>query len=403
MKTIWIINEYAGSPYHGMVFRHYYLAKEWIKQGYNVYIISASYSHYLKKFPNMECKSYKLENIDGIKYLWLKVPKYKTSNDKKRVLKWFVFTFKLFFLPKIEKPDIIISSPTAPFSIIPSYFLAKKYKAKFIFEVRDIWPLSVIELGNINKNNPLIRFMSFCEKFAIKKSDYLVSTLQNYDKYLKDINIKKDFFWINNGIDLDEMKKIESLPIDVENKIPKNKFIVGYTGTIGIANSIEHLLKSAEFLQNNKNIHFIIVGDGKEKENLVKKYSYLKNVTFIRPIKKQQVQSMLKLFDVCYIGLQNKSLFKYGVSPNKLFDYMYSGKPILYAINSGKNNIVELANCGISVSSENSKAISEGILKIYNMNNEKRKILGKNGKKYVLKYFIYEKLALKYKKVVVFN
>jgi len=128
-KTIWIINDYAGSPYHGMVFRHYYLAKEWVKKGYNVYIISATYSHYFKKLPPSK-DIYNFEEIDEINYIWIKVPKYKNSIDKKRVLKWFVFSFNLLgflFNKKIKKPDIIISSPTAPFPIIPSYLFSKKY------------------------------------------------------------------------------------------------------------------------------------------------------------------------------------------------------------------------------------------------------------------------------------
>ena len=401
-KTIWIINDYAGSPYHGMVFRHYYLSKQWVKKGYEVYIISATYSHYFKNLPPSN-HMYNFEKIDGINYIWIKVPKYENSTDKKRVLKWFVFSTKLLgllFKKNIIHPDIIIASPTAPFFILSAYLLAKKFNSKLIFEVRDIWPLSIIELGNINPNNPLIKMMSWCEKFAVKKADYIVSSLQNYGEHLKnDLNIDREFIWINNGIDIEEMKKIEPLPEEIKNKIPNNKFIVGYTGTIGIANALDSFLESAKLLESYKNILFVIVGEGKEKKNLIKKYGNLKNVLFLNSIPKKQVQSMLSLFDVCYIGLKKENLFKYGVSPNKLFDYMYSGKPIVYAINSGKNNIVDLAECGISVEAENPKSIADGILKLYKIPVEKRVKLGENGKKFVLENFTYEKLAKKYEEV----
>jgi glycosyltransferase involved in cell wall biosynthesis len=304
-KTIWIINDYAGSPYHGMEFRNFYFAKEWVKKGFNVYIITASYMHLFKTFPKIK-GNFTFEKIDGINYLWIKVPKYGESTNKKRVLKWFIFTLKLFFLPvkKMKKPDVVIASPMAPFLVIPAYKIAKKYNAKFIFEVKDIWPLSIIELGNINPNHPLIKMMSWCEKFAIKTADIIVSSLQNYQEHLKkDLNIDKDFVWINNGIDIEEMEKIEALPDNIKNKIPKNKFIIGYTGTIGIANALDSFLKAAEILKDNKDILFVIVGDGKEKSKLLKKYGKLDNVLFIEPIKKQQVQSMLSLFDVCYICL----------------------------------------------------------------------------------------------------
>ena len=394
-KTIWIINDYAGSPYHGMEFRNYYFAKEWVKLGYKVYIITASYSHLFKNLPKVK-GNYTFENIDGINYVWVKVPHYINSTDKKRVLKWFVFTSKLFFLPlnKLEKPDVIIASPMAPFLVIPAYRFAKKFNAKFIFEVKDIWPLSIIELGNISPNNPLIKAMSWCEKFAINKSDFVVSSLQNYGEHLKDLGIKKDFIWINNGISLEEMNKIEELPKEIEEKLPKDKFIVGYTGTVGIANALEYFCEAAKILKDNEKISFVIVGDGKLKSELMKKYANLKNLFFIESIPKKQVQSMLNKFDGCYIGWRKQKIYKYGISANKLFDYMYSGKPILHAFNY--SNIVDLYNCGITVEPENAKAIADGILKLYNLPKQKREEMGKRGREAVIEHFTYEKLAKKY-------
>ena len=402
-KSIWFINDYAGSPYHGMEFRNYYFAKEFVKKGYKVYIVSASYMHLFKKLPELK-GNYTFEEIDGINYVWVKVPNYGESTNKKRVLKWFIFTAKLFFLPlkKMQKPDFIIASPMAPFLAIPAYKLAKKFNAKFVYEIKDIWPLSIIELGNISPKNPLIRLMSWCEKFAVKKADLIVSSLQNYDEHLKnDLGINKNFLWVNNGISLDEMNQIEPLAKDIKEQIPKDKFIVGYTGTIGIANALEYFLESAKLLKEYKDIVFVIVGNGKEKSNLVKKYGELENVIFIEPIKKAQVQSMLKLFDACYIGLKKENLFKYGVSPNKLFDYMYSAKPIVYAIDSGKNNIVNLANCGVSAEAQNSQSIANAIKKLYEMPKEKRELMGESGKRYVLEHFTYEKLADKFLKSLV--
>jgi len=353
-KTIWFINDYAGSAYHGMEFRNYYFAKEFVKLGFKVYIITASYMHLFKKLPNVE-GSYNFEEIDGINYLWLKVPKYSSSTDKKRVLKWFVFSAKLFNLPlkKMQKPDFVIASPMATFLTVPAYRLAEKFNAKFVFEVKDIWPLSIIELGNISPKNPLIRVMSWCEKFAINRADLVVSSLQNYGEHLKnDLQISKDFLWINNGVDLEEMKNIEPLAKNIENLVPKDKFIVGYTGTIGIANSLDTLCEAAKILKDNRDILFVIVGDGKEKQNLVKKYGYLDNILFIDSIPKSQVQSMLKLFNVCYIGWHKERIYEFGISANKIFDYMYSAKPILHSY-SGKQDIISLANCGITVEAKN--------------------------------------------------
>ena len=399
-KTIYFINDYAGSRYHGMEFRNYYFAKEFVKLGHKVYIVSASYMHLFKKLPEVK-ENYTFEEIDGINYVWVKVPKYGESTNKKRVLKWFTFTTKLFFLPlsKMDKPDVIIASPMAPFLVLPAYKLAKKFNAKFIYEVKDIWPLSIVELGSISPNNPLIKAMSWCERFAIDKADTVVSSLQNYGEHLtKDLQIKKDFVWINNGIDLDEMQNIKPLSKEIKNKIPKDKFIVGYTGTIGIANALEFLFEAAKNLQEYKDILFVIVGDGKEKKNLLQNYN-LDNILFIEPIEKSQVQSMLELFDICFIGWNKEKLYRYGISANKIFDYMYSAKPILNAF-SGNRDVVKIANCGITVEAENSHAIKEGVLELFHMNKDERVKLGQNGKKYVLEHFTYEKLAKKFDKLL---
>jgi len=148
-------------------------------------------------------------------------------------------------------------------------------------------------------------------------------------------------------------------------------------------------------MQKHDDILFVIVGNGQEKARLQEEYHNLKNLLFIDSIDKKQVQSMLELFDVCYIGLKKENLFKYGVSPNKLFDYMYSAKPILYAIESGKN-IVDISNCGISVEAQNPDAIVAGINELYRMSVNERELLGINAKKYILEHFTYEKLAKEY-------
>ncbi|WP_297888152.1 glycosyltransferase family 4 protein [Sulfurihydrogenibium sp.] len=395
-KNIWIINEYAGSPYHGMGVRHYYLGKELLKFGYNVTIITASYSHLFKNPPKVKDR-FELEKIDGIDYLWIKVPQYKKSWDKKRLVKWFLFTYFLFKLPlsKLSKPDYIIISTNETLPVLPAYKLAKKHNSKLIFEVRDIWPLSIIELGNYSPKHPFIKLLKYFEDMAIKKSDLIVSVLPNYGEYLKDNGYKdKNFIYIPNGVDLEDMERTEPLNEDIKKQIPMDKFKVAYTGTVGIANALEYLVEAGKILKDYKDILILIVGEGGEKEKLQKMAEGYDNIKFLPAIPKRQVQSLLSLVDACYIGWRNKNIYKYGVSANKIFDYMYAGKPIIHAINT-KNDIVTMANCGMSVEAENPKAIAEAILKLYNMSQGERKKLGENGKKYVIENHSYEKLAKK--------
>lgn len=385
-KHIWIINEYAGSPYYGMEFRHYYLSRELIKLGYKVTIISATYSHLFKNYPKPG-----KEIIDGIEYLWLKTLNYGNAHSKKRVLKWFIFSFKLFKLPfKLTKPDVIIVSPMATTPVYPAWLLSKYYKAKFIFEVKDIWPQTLVEIGGYSPKHLFIKFLKKLEIFALKKSDYIISSLFNYQQYLDENKINRQFYWISNGIDMGELQNIEPLNDDIRNKIPSDKFIIGYTGTIGVANAIDVFLEASKYIDND-DIIFVIVGDGQEKSKLINNYKNDK-IIFLDSIAKKQIQSLLQLFDVCYIGWRNINIYKYGISANKIFDYMYSGKPILHSFN-GENDLIKIANCGITVPAEDPKAIAQGIIELYNMSSEMRNKLGNNGKNYVINNFSYQKLA----------
>ncbi len=388
MKDIWIINEYAGSPYHGMEFRHYYIGKELNKRGHSVSVITSSYSHLFKNLPKKS-----KENIDGVDYYWLRTLNYGNSHNKKRVLKWFIFMLKCFFLPFFvkNKPDAIIVSPMAPFPILPAWVLSKIYKAKLIYEVKDIWPLSLVELGGFSLKHPFIRLMSWFEKFALKNADEIVSNLQNYGEHIKELGINRDFTWVSNGVELEELSDIEPLSDEIKGLIPKDKFIVGYTGTVGVANALDSFLASYEII-NNKDIYFVIVGNGQEKENLKTKYRNIENILFIDAISKRQVQSMLSLFDICFLGWNIKEIYKYGTSANKIFDYMYSSKPILNAF-SGGGDLVQLLNCGKTVDANNSKKIAKAINEFYTMDKEQLEALGNNGKKYVLEHFTYEKLT----------
>jgi len=402
-KTLWIINEYAGSPYHGMGTRHYYLSKELLKLGWDVYIITASYSHLLYKYPEVS-KSFFLDKIDGVNYIWIKVNRYKSAHSIGRVLKWLAFSYQLNFLDidklKIQKPNFIIASCPELFHIMPAYRLSKKYDAKFIFEVRDIWPQSLIELNEISERNFLINIMKKVERFAINKSDMIISLLPLYNRYLKEKGFNKDFFYLPNGFDFNSLN-IEPLPKEIEEKIPKGKFIVAYTGTIGKANALEYLIDSAYKLKDYNDIVFLIVGKGMEENNLKNKAKALglNNVIFLPPVKKTQVQSVLKLIDVCYIGWERKNIYNYGISANKIFDYMYSAKPILHSY-SGEGDLIKEASCGISVDAENPDTIANGILKLYNLSQEERKKLGENGKKFLMKYHNYEILAKKLERVL---
>ena len=402
-KTFWLINQYASTPDTGMGGRHYCLSKELAKQGYRVYLIAAGFTHILRKPPHLK-KGITVQSITkNFDFVWINLPKYRNAHDKKRVLNWLRLTWQLFKLPSVimDRPNIIVASSPSQFIFIAAQRLAKKFNAKLVFEVRDIWPLTFVEVGGYSTNNLFIKLMQWLEDKAYRESDYVLSNLPNLVEHMRNRGMNSDnFAWIPNGFDKSDLEKIQKLNKMTASAIPKNKFIVGYTGTLGLANTLDTFIDSAKILVEQRDISFVLVGDGLQKKNLMKKANKLHNITFIDPIPKHEIQSVLANFDVCYIGLTKDPLFRYGVSPNKLFDYFLSAKPIIYAIESGEYLPVSDARAGLSIKPESPKLLADAILKVKSLTPKERREMGENGRAYVLDNHDYAKLSKKFARIL---
>ena len=399
VKSLVIINQYIGSPQHGMEYRHYYLAKHMTAQGYRVTLISGSYSHLYTSLPEAT-DTFTKEMIDGIEYIWINTPTYASSKSLGRIWNMVCFAWRLKFLHLSEPAHILVSSPSI-FPVKTGHKLAKKYGTKFLFEVRDIWPLTLIELSNISSNNPLIKIMEYYERYAYKNADRIISLLPKAKEYFLSKGMGSNKFrYVPNGIEVLE-EHSRPLPSKVEQMIPEGKFIIAYAGTIGIANNLGYLLEAAKELSSHTDIHFIILGHGGEKQKLQKKVECyaLENVSFFDPISKEMVGAFLEKVDVAFISLLPEKLFRFGVSPNKVFEYMYAKKPILWAVKAG-NNPVEEAQCGISVPLNNIQRLKEAVLELKSLSHEKREALGQNGYNFVKTHHSYAILAEKLKKIV---
>lgn len=398
-KTIWIINQYSSTPETGVGGRHYYFAKSLAKLGYEVYLVGAAFTHLLREPPILE-DNFKIQKVeDGFNFVWVKMPTYAEAHSKKRIANWFSFAWKITKLKGLlPKPNVILYSSPSLVGYMGAEKLARDLSVPLAFEVRDIWPLTLCELGGYSESHPFIRLLQWIEDRAYKNSDYVLSNLKNSYEHMQHRGMDpKKFAWVPNGFLKEEVEgatPLEQLTLD---QLPKDKFIIGYAGTLGIANALDSFVKAASQLQNYPDIAFVLVGQGKLKSALQQQVAdlNLNNVYFVDPIPKKQVQSLLQCFDVCYIGLTKDPLFRFGVSPNKLFDYLYAGKPILYAIDSGCYTPVADAKAGIQVEPENDQQIVNAVLELYNMSPEQRRIMGENGHQEAIQSYEYGSLTQK--------
>ena len=401
MKIL-LINHYAGSPEMGMEFRPYYMAREWIRQGHEVDIIAADYSHLRRKNPKVQ-RDWQIEEIDGICYHWLRTGDYD-GNGVRRALTMFRFVGKIWLKAKVIarewKPDVVITSSTYPLDTYAGQRI-RKYclkDIKLIHEVHDMWPITLIELGHMKKTNPFVILMQIAENSFCKKSDRIVSLLPNADRYFMQHGMPKDHFSVvSNGIVKSEWDHPTPLPkehTEVFESLKKDgKFIICFFGSHTEAYALTHLIQAVQSI-NNKKIAVVFVGNGPQKKEL-EDLALNKpgcNVSFLPPVPKTSIPNLVANTDVLYVGALKNDMFRFGICMNKLFDSMMSERPILYGVAAPNNYIAEY-NCGVSVEAENINALRDGILCLYHMNPEQRERLGKNGRKAVLEHFTYEKLA----------
>lgn len=380
------------------------MAREMAKKGYTVYLIGSASHHLLREKPILDA-TFKLEKVEGFKFVWVKMPSYEHAHSKKRVLSWLLFPWRLRKLGQVipDKPDAVLCSSPSPLAFLGAQWLARKFNARLVFEVRDIWPLTLTEIGGHSPKNPLIRLMQWVEDRAYRDSNAVVSNLKNSVEHMVTRGMARDkFTWVPNGFSKDEVSLNTPLNSKAESQLPEGKFIIGYTGTLGVANALETVIDAAEQLKEHPDICFVLVGGGKERSVLQQLVvdKELANVFLLDPIPKVEIQAMLARFEVCYIGLSKDPLFRFGVSPNKLFDYLYAGKPIIYGIESGSYKPVEDVGAGIQIAAENAEQLADAVLKLYAMAPEDRAAMGANGRKAALEQYEYGQLADKLSQVL---
>jgi glycosyltransferase involved in cell wall biosynthesis len=402
--NILLVNHYAGSPKHGMEYRPYYFAREWVNMGHEVTIVASSFSHLRTSNPII-VTSVTEENVDGIRYVWLKSPSYE-GNNSLRVLNMLTFCTRLLLnvkqILKNRSPDLVIASSTYPLDTLPAYRIAKQFSAKMVFEVHDLWPLTPVLLGGMSPVHPFIFTLQWAEDFGYRKSDFVVSLLEHADSHMiaRGMDASK-FVYVPNGIDVGELGRSDgSLPPLHEKEFlrlwKRGNLVVGYTGGHGVSNALGTFIDAAPLLTDFP-VTLILVGQGPEKEALKIRASQggSENIVFLPPVPRESIHHLLSLMDVLYIGWKDSPLYAFGICPNKLLDYMAAGKPVIHGTAS-PSDIVAASRCGITIPPESPLAVANAVVQLINLDPEARAAMGRRGRDYVVTHHDYKRLARRF-------
>jgi glycosyltransferase involved in cell wall biosynthesis len=407
--NILLIDHYAGSDLMGMEYRPFYLAREWVANRHSVLLLAADWSHLRGRQPSVSADLERTEE-EGVRFRWLRTNRYR-GNGAWRVMNMLAFVGKLRLyadrIAREEKPDVVICSSTYPLDIYPGAHIARKADARLIFEVHDLWPLTPILLGGYSPHHPYIRVLQRAEDYAYRNADIVVSILPHARGHMVGRGLDPEkFVHVPNGVPVARAFTADDgeLPGSVEKLVHqercRGRFLIGFAGGINVSTPFETLLEAARLLAAT-DVSFLIAGDGPRASLLRERAAHagLGNFHILGHIPKSAVQKFLARADALAVPLYRSPLYRFGISLNKLFDYMLAGKPILQA-SDASNDLVAEAECGFTVEPENPAAFADAVLRLRALSEDERRRLGENGRRFVIENHDYAILARRFLEAV---
>lgn len=390
MKQVWIVNHYAQAPGEPGSTRHFHLADHLLPCGWQATIIAASVEHFRGKQRLQSDQAQRLDRFDGVPYLWVKTPEYK-GNGGKRILNMLVYTCRVLLKSttrELPLPDVVIGSSAHPFAAVAGAWLARRHKVPFIFEVRDLWPQTLVDMGRLREGAALTWALRKLERWLYRRAACTVVLLPRAWEYIVPLGVPKErVVWIPNGVDLSLFP-----PSEPPVRTAAEPFTLMYFGAHGQANALDHVLQAMKYVQQRQieshdtpRILLRLIGDGPLKLSLMAQAQQLglTNVNFEPPVPKSQIPALATEADAFVIPVADlPNLYRYGISPNKLFDYLAAQRPIIIATAIIDNSVAESC-AGITVPPNRPEKIADAILQMASLSYSERKKMGEAGRKYV--------------------
>lgn len=338
----------------------------------------------------------RVSDFDGIPFLWVRTPQYE-GNGGGRMGNMLTYAARVL-LPSVtkglERPDVIVGSSVHPFAAWSGAILARRLRVPFVFEVRDLWPQTLVDLGRLREQSLITKVLRKLEKWLYDRADRIVVLLPQADDYIVPLGVpKRKIVWIPNGVEL------EGYPEPTQPLI-HDDFTLMYFGAHGQANGLDCVLRAMAELQKRPDMRHVrlrMIGDGPLKPSLLKLAEELQlaNVEFSDPVPKREIPKLAAEADAFVFNLIDAPVFKYGISSNKLFDFLAGARPIIFCCKSSNNPVAD-ARAGITIPPGDPVALSQAIVTLATMPLDERKAMGRAGRAYVEQNHGFDSLAARF-------
>lgn len=379
--------------------RTYENAKRWVRAGHRVTVLTCHPSHPGGVvYPGFKNSVHAWEEKDGIQVL--RVGTYLSANKgfAKRTANYVSFMFSAVAQCwRVKDVDLVVSTSPQFFCGMAGYFVSRLKRRPWVLEIRDLWPESIIAVGAI-KNRRVIKALEGIESFLYRKADHIVSLTNAFKRHIMGRGIEGGKISIvTNGADLERYAPGERMNAARRDLgLGEEVFLASYIGTHGMAHGLHTILKAAKRLENEPDIRFLLVGDGAEREKLLKAKEDmgLTNVIMLGQQPKERMPDFLAATDACLVLLIKSELFK-TVLPSKIFEAMAMKRPIILGVEGESRELVEEGGCGLCIEPENDQELAEAVLKLAR-EPELGTMLGESGAEFVARRFDREVLAMEY-------
>lgn len=402
MKQVWLLNHYSIEPGTAGITRHFDLAANLRKYGWQATLIASSVEHITGRQRLASHENRRHESFSDVPFLWIRTPEYR-GNGARRVLNMIAYTCRALipaYTKELPKPDLVIGSSAHPLAALAGLLLSRRHRVPFIFEVRDLWPQTLVDFGRLRENSPVTWILRRLEHWMYERAARIVVPLPHASDYIASMGISADkVVWIPNGVELASYRAMgETEDSRTIRRAPGAPFVLMYFGAHGQANGLVPLLQAMKLVSEQVPANAItlrMIGEGPLKADLEQLAGTLglTNVSFESAVPKNAIPGLAAQADAFVITVRGlPRLYRFGISMNKLFDYLAAARPIVIASNAA-NNPVHDAGAGITVPPEDPEQLAQGILALYRMPPDERHHLGEAGRRYVEKHHDWNRLA----------
>jgi glycosyltransferase involved in cell wall biosynthesis len=392
-RRVWMVNHHAGAPDESAGTRHYALARQLVRRGHEVTIFAGNVSGHPGKRnrlkPGQLCRA---ERHEGVRFVWIRTIPYRDNGGWRRPAGMLAFLAAFVVVQSREsRPDLIIGSTVHPFAALGGWMAAKLRGARFAFEIRDLWPQTMVDLGAMRVGSPGERMLRALEAFLVRRASAVITLLPGIRAYLLERGLPADHVvYIPNGADLDAFSadasldnapgEVTRLTEEIARLRAEGRFVVGYLGAFGRVNRAD-LIAGAGVLCERRDpgrLGVVIVGEGPERPAVEQAADGSPSVSICHAIPKAFVPTILRSLDAAVVHTTYTPVYRYGVSFNKLFEYMAAERPVVFACDSAYDPVRQ-SGAGITIAPDSAEALAEAFLELASTSPEARSAMGAAG------------------------